>query len=603
MMRATSTTFLFAGVALAQVRVSNTASSQRTNTQQFPGGWPGAPTFLTPSNSDNSCSSQEQQGYTFANFPSGSFSSFDGSSFTGFQCSNSFGKRDSLTKRAFPAKVIQGQLSESSGPSISCGEERDFSISEYQVSVSTDTDVVFHYQMNDGSTCQHTTACSSGGTVVQNTQCGGAQQVSFQLPQGSKSSYSIGIHSIGFDCSPPASSVHPSSVRASSRPIPSPATSVPARHTPVRSFPTPSPSYSPPRNSSWSCAYGRDCSPWTSSPLVVHSPSSPVAPASPTHPAPSRPSAQCPDILPQCLNTWMYQTGCKDNSNFECYCEQADYTKNVIECVTAHGASSTEIQEALSYLIGICAAFVPKNPGLITNCPSSIPFTSASPSPQSPTSSTPVSPATSVTEVVYTTVTVCPPGQTVTHAGQTTVLTAASVSTIYVTSTSTVCPQCAGGPSTPASPVTTVPAVPMTTITIAQSYTVPCTYSTGVSAGYPIPSSSTITTLSTAVTVPQVQFTTASPVTGSTISIGLVPGPAPSVPAGGAQTTPVQGTATATYATYSNSWTASGWGTTYVPTKPTSGGITLQTVNAARRVGAGSGSVVGLLAGVAMLAL
>jgi hypothetical protein len=115
--------------------------------------------------------------------------------------------------------------------------------------------------------------------------------------------------------------------------------------------------------------------------------------------------------------------------------------------------------------------------------------------------------------------------------------------------------------------------------------------------GYPIPSSSTVTVLSTAVTVPQVQFTTAASVAGTTASVGLAPA-VTIVPAGGAKTTPVQATATAT-----GILTATGFGTTYVPSKTSSSGIVMATVNAAGRVG--SGSVVGMLAGgaLAMLAL
>jgi hypothetical protein len=98
-----------------------------------------------------------------------------------------------------------------------------------------------------------------------------------------------------------------------------------------------------------------------------------------------------------------------------------------------------------------------------------------------------------------------------------------------------------------------------------------------------------------------VQFTTASPVAGSTVSIGLAPAPATSVPAGSAHTSPVQATATAVQATATGILTATGFGTTYVPTKTTSSGVALQTVNAAGRVG--PGSVVGLLAGGALAVL
>src|ERR1700760_2517761 len=72
-----------------------------------------------------------------------------------------------------------------------------------QVSVSFDTELDFIFAMPDGSTCKHTASCSSEGTTVENTQCGGARSVSFQMPPSSgsgKSECDAGIHSIGFDC-------------------------------------------------------------------------------------------------------------------------------------------------------------------------------------------------------------------------------------------------------------------------------------------------------------------------------------------------------------------------------------------------------------------
>jgi hypothetical protein len=99
--------------------------------------------------------------------------------------------------------------------------------------------------------------------------------------------------------------------------------------------------------------------------------------------------------------------------------------------------------------------------------------------------------------------------------------------------------------------------------------------------------------LSTAVTVPQVQFTTQS-VAGAgqatAASVGLAPATTPVTPYGGNSAT---GILTA----------PGGFGTTYVPTGTSSSGLALQTVNAAGRVG--SGSVLGFIAGgaMAMLAL
>jgi hypothetical protein len=308
------------------------------------------------------------------------------------------------------------------------------------------------------------------------------------------------------------------------------------------------------------------------------------------------------------LNTWIGQTGCKDNSDHECYCAKADFTKNVIECITAHGADSTEVQKALTYLIGICAAHIPQNPGLITNCPSSIPLTAVGTPPASTSASTPNSPVKSspapappstTTLVVYTSFSSCSVGQTITAAGTTTVLDKPSISTITMTSTRTIpCTKCKAPPaaSTPASPVlVTQPAViPLTTITIAQTYTVPCTYATGPSAGFPIPSSSTVTLLSTAVTVPQVAFTTIAPVgTATAAAVGLAPATtaAPVMPGYG-------NTATGNSAA-SPAPTYTGFGTAYVPSRSTTG-APVQFTGAAVKVG---GSVAGLFAGAFVAAM
>ncbi|QDS75372.1 hypothetical protein FKW77_002448 [Venturia effusa] len=652
-------------------------------------GWTNAPAYKTPSNNNNKCTSQEQTGFDWSNLSPGSFSSYDSYSFSGFSCASSFGKRDTLTKRTFRSKVIKGSMSAGSGPNFSCGADKDFSISEYQVSVSKDTDVEFHYKMEDGSTCKQTTSCKSGGTIVKNSQCGGAKQVQFQLPQGSKDGCDIGIHSIGFDCSPPASSVPPKAsssstpaqpsssspaVPTSSPAVPtsppavpssSPAvpTSPPALPTSSKPVPevVPSPSSTPivctnggsgsdcsvpstsvsTATSSSSippfCAYsngtsiGSDCAsipvptvpvpnmptssipdpsiPTSSKPLpnVPSSSSTPVSPvtnssSSVFQPSSTKPSvpvttAPCPDVVPQCLNTWIGQTGCKDNSDHQCYCAKADFTKNVIQCITAHGADDSEVQKALTYLIGICAAQIPKNPGLITNCPSSIPLTAAG----IPPASTPVSPvqpapnASTTTEVIVTSYSSCSVGQTITAAGTTTVLQQPSISTITMTSTSTIpCSQCAAA-STPTLPVTQPAAeVPMTTITIAQSYTVPYTYSTGVSAGFPMPSSSTVTLLSTAVTVPQVIFTTLPAVgTATAAAVGLAPAPTDSV----APAAPSVAATNGIYTAPSASYVGTGFGTTYVPSSTRTGGPLQVTTNAGVKVG--GGSVAGFFAGAA----
>ena len=105
------------------------------------------------------------------------------------------------------------------------------------------------------------------------------------------------------------------------------------------------------------------------------------------------------------------------------------------------------------------------------------------------------------------------------------------------------------GPSEVA-PATTTPAVvpsstqPMTTITYSSVMTVPATYTAGESQGAPVPSSSVTSTIHMTLTVPQVQFITAT-VNGKP-SVGLsYPSAVPATTTSeAAATTPVAGAAT-----------------------------------------------------------
>ena len=122
-----------------------------------------------------------------------------------------------------------------------------------------------------------------------------------------------------------------------------------------------------------------------------------VKPPLPPAPAPA------PDLLPSCLQTWIKLTKCKDNSDTDCFCKDSDFTKHVQECIGAWaGEKKDKLQGALSYLAGICAAHIPVNPGIVTNCPSGIVLAPPSPAksvssappiqPQQPASSQPGSP-------------------------------------------------------------------------------------------------------------------------------------------------------------------------------------------------------------------
>ena len=92
-------------------------------------------------------------------------------------------------------------------PSFSCQENDSMSIDQMQVSSTQDTDLECHYGMPDGSTCKEYHSCQSGGSVIQNTQCGGATSVTFKPGQNAPPGCSIGVHSVGFNCGPASSTV------------------------------------------------------------------------------------------------------------------------------------------------------------------------------------------------------------------------------------------------------------------------------------------------------------------------------------------------------------------------------------------------------------
>ncbi|RAK98261.1 extracellular serine-threonine rich protein [Aspergillus ibericus CBS 121593] len=128
------------------------------------------------------------------------------------------------------------------------------------------------------------------------------------------------------------------------------------------------------------------------------------------------PSAPCPNTVPKCINTWLnLLPKCNSNSDISCYCPSDEFTKKVIACIQAWGASQAEVQAALSYFTGICAAYIPRNPGIVTVIPTTITLgpgpTGASPvtgtAPHSaPSGAAPVTkPATAATPAPYTTVT------------------------------------------------------------------------------------------------------------------------------------------------------------------------------------------------------
>ena len=233
-------------------------------------GWTDANAYSCPGNTNNHCSGSQQGGYDWSGLQTGSFDSYGSNSFSGFTCSDSFGKRDLLSKRGFQSKCITGGLD--SNPSISCGNDDTMSIDTVQISSSHDADIDCEYSMPDGSTCHETHSCSEGGSVFQNSQCGGAKSVTFKPGKNAPPGCSIGVHSVGFHCGPPASTVPATAPSTSAYVPPASSSSPPYGCTGPQcssSAPAPSPSSSSPP---YGCT-GSGCS--SSAPVPVPSSSVP----------------------------------------------------------------------------------------------------------------------------------------------------------------------------------------------------------------------------------------------------------------------------------------------------------------------------------------
>ncbi|KAK6005706.1 hypothetical protein QM012_007348 [Aureobasidium pullulans] len=557
-MQLTSATLLVAGLAAQQASA------------HFP--WAiDAGKFSTCSNTDTQCSEQQHQGYDWTGLTIGNpVTSYGANTFSGgWTCNSIKAKRDELTKRTFNSKCVSGKLpawgsfgsSSNKGAgslSIGCsGEKNKFSISEMHISSTYDTHVDCHYNMPDGSVCKQNVPCSAGGSIVKNTQCGGAISVSFSHGKPSsgstnsdKGDCNLNIHSVGFACgsgsgssstsvSLPSSvfslsssavystsevvsfstaspettssevssvvpettstklpSTAPSSVNSvsstvvvssgivvvpgtSSAPIPVGYQNNTATQPTVDSSVAPSstdvsletssvvssvgtglyPSgsvpvgtgYYPSAAASSVVPVGTGSSP--SSSAGVYGNSTVVSSALTSSATSPAPSADCPAVVPGCLNTYLHNTDCANNAHADCYCKDEAFINSVYQCIDAYGGSDENVSQAMSYMVGICAKAIPSNPAIVTAVPSSIDIQPSSSTVNAATGSltsavpigsseVPASSATDsivyVTDVVKSTLTTCPVGQTITSAGSTTVLTAPTVIPTEITTKSTI---------------------------------------------------------------------------------------------------------------------------------------------------------------------
>ncbi|KAI2781342.1 hypothetical protein F4815DRAFT_467192 [Daldinia loculata] len=594
--------------------------SQVTATGFF--GFHNAPQFSCPDNTDNVCIPDIVKGIDWSDLPFGGFDSYKGFKWNGFTCSEKFGKRDELTARTFQSKCITGnaQQDKEKSPKISCDNSKGVkktSIKKFQVSPEFDCDLEFHYTMPDGSACKHRSPCKASGTVVENTQCGGATDVTVvypKQPSKPKDSCDFGIHHIDFDCeapkpskpskpdtpssssvvvsssaSYPASSLSASSVAVSSSSSPasssvavsssasesssvvasssssSATTSIPIGVSSTVSVPTGSASTSAPTlpypvvNSTISAteatisateaissateaisstadvssfsvtSYLTTSTVFTTSVQTITScgPSVPNCPAgsntvvtvtiplstticpvtetigvstpavstpatkptesaakpaessvesTPTGPSGTSPASSssstpagpvetlpCPNVVPSCLNTWMFSVGCKDNTDSACYCPDASFVKNIFTCLYAYGESDEVISEAISYFQGICAPFVPSNPGIATGADTITTILTA----------TPAAPPAAVTTIEVATTVVVPctneAGETIPSSSSTVTISTSLTVPGIVFSTATNGPSSTGVVIVPGTYVTTVPVATPTAETPAST--------------------------------------------------------------------------------------------------------------------------------------
>ncbi|KAI2319766.1 hypothetical protein LOZ00_002063, partial [Ophidiomyces ophidiicola] len=160
--------------------------------------------FNTPMKTENVCTPGQQKGYDWGDVKLGGFDFFDDFNFSGFTCKSVFDLKKWVGK--FQDKCIEGVLDKtlSLAPKIIAAKKKGFSIDTMQITVEKDVDVGFEYTMPGGQICKEIHPCSPGGSIIKNTQCGGATSVSIFLPVFAKlAKCKIAIHKILFQCGPP----------------------------------------------------------------------------------------------------------------------------------------------------------------------------------------------------------------------------------------------------------------------------------------------------------------------------------------------------------------------------------------------------------------
>lgn len=140
----------------------------------------------------------------------------------------------------------------------------------------------------------------------------------------------------------------------------------------------------------------------------------------PTDSAPeTQETLPCPEVVPSCLNTWLFELDCPDNTDTSCFCPSTAFIENVFTCIYAHGESDSVISEAMRFVQGICAGHASENPGIVTGINS---ITSVITVTDAPKTTTAAGDYTTITVSVTTEVPCVTDGVTLTDSSTTSVI-------------------------------------------------------------------------------------------------------------------------------------------------------------------------------------
>lgn len=405
--------------------------------------WLDAGKFTSPDNCDNKCVEKQKSGFVWDDLNLGKFTKYHDFDFEGFTCEDDGKtKRDLLTGRTFQSKHIKGVATDDRSKASCFGSSKEkFSVKDFTVSTDYDTDLEFEYDMPDGSICKQKQACKKSGTIVKNTQCGGAKKVKVCLPKKKttpKKPCGFKFHDIKFDCKPPKTPPTPPTIP-----------SVPVVVVPT---PTPTPSEVVP-SSTPSPESETETLPVTEPAVSTTTDALPVTTTS----APESEIETIPVTQPGASTTTESLPVTSDVPPFP---QNGTTTEppSVPETTPAPGTTiftTDVVTEIRTNTITSCGPEVISCPAESTVVTTETAITSTV---VAVTTTLPPAPGTTeiivdhTTVIIETSVTTCPVTSTRVEDGTTVVETGVSTSTEFITQTSTICTKCTAVPVTDVTP-------------------------------------------------------------------------------------------------------------------------------------------------------